>query len=363
VVPSRTEGFCNVLVEAMTMGVPTVATAAGAIPEIAAGCVPLVPPRDPVALADALVDLHGRRFEDGHMEAARRRAADFGLDAAVAAQSQVYAMALGAAGAPTVIYIGGYGRSGSTLLELALSNHPDVVGLGEVSYFARESAVGGTCACGLVLACCPFWRQAVASTRLAPEQIPAHGTAATSLLRAAATVAGATHVVDSSKTTRHAVRRPRALARSLPVHFVHLVRSPTAVQRSAAGGTNQQRERGHVAGSSVARRWRATLGWVVANRVAGRIGRRAASQFVTYESFLADPDGTVLAILTRAGVFEPERALPVTGEPLRVGHGVGGNRLRRAGADVIIDTDRRVPEETFGLLHRLAGLPSPTETP
>ena len=59
VLPSLNEGLGLVLVEAMAMGVPCVATAVGGVPEVVADDVTgiLVPPRDPRALADAVVRL------------------------------------------------------------------------------------------------------------------------------------------------------------------------------------------------------------------------------------------------------------------------------------------------------------------
>lgn len=55
VLPSHTEGFPFVVLEAMTLGKAIVATRVGAIPEMLAdGCGVLVDPKDPVGLADAL---------------------------------------------------------------------------------------------------------------------------------------------------------------------------------------------------------------------------------------------------------------------------------------------------------------------
>jgi len=69
VLPSLNEGLGLVLVEAMAMGVPCVATDVGGVPEVVVERTGvLVPPRDPRALADAvvsLVDDPGRAREMG----------------------------------------------------------------------------------------------------------------------------------------------------------------------------------------------------------------------------------------------------------------------------------------------------------
>src|SRR6202034_1220252 len=52
--PSLYEGFGLPPLEAMSLGVPVVATTAGAIPEVVGAAATLVPPRDVKALAEAL---------------------------------------------------------------------------------------------------------------------------------------------------------------------------------------------------------------------------------------------------------------------------------------------------------------------
>jgi glycosyltransferase involved in cell wall biosynthesis len=54
VFPSRYEGFGLPVLESMACGTPVVASTAGPIPEVAGGAAVLIPPRDPVALAEGI---------------------------------------------------------------------------------------------------------------------------------------------------------------------------------------------------------------------------------------------------------------------------------------------------------------------
>jgi hypothetical protein len=66
-----------------------------------------------------------------------------------------------------VVYIAGAGHSGSTLLTLLLSNHPSMVGLGEIHQVLRESHKSGMeypktkaarCSCGNSIDTCSLWK-------------------------------------------------------------------------------------------------------------------------------------------------------------------------------------------------------------
>jgi glycosyltransferase involved in cell wall biosynthesis len=83
VLPSRYEGLSNILLEVLAIGRPVVATdCPGAVREVQ-GCdeeMIVVPPEDPVALAEAIVSVCRRsRREHEHLEPARLRLRKFNL--------------------------------------------------------------------------------------------------------------------------------------------------------------------------------------------------------------------------------------------------------------------------------------------
>jgi hypothetical protein len=69
----------------------------------------------------------------------------------------------------TLVYITGSGRSGSTLLDMLLSTHPDIAALGEVHRFSmslgRKSAPH-RCTCGDVIDECEFWSAVIEKLKL-----------------------------------------------------------------------------------------------------------------------------------------------------------------------------------------------------
>lgn len=71
VLPSHTEGFPNVVLEAMATGTPVIASAVGAVPQILqGGAGVVVPPKDPAVLRDAM--LHFITDVDARDRVARR---------------------------------------------------------------------------------------------------------------------------------------------------------------------------------------------------------------------------------------------------------------------------------------------------
>src|SRR3989442_15817386 len=56
-----------------------------------------------------------------------------------------------------VLYIGGCGRSGSTLLDRMLGQVPGVFPLGELPHLWRGLLHNAECGCGAPIRNCPFW--------------------------------------------------------------------------------------------------------------------------------------------------------------------------------------------------------------
>jgi sugar transferase (PEP-CTERM/EpsH1 system associated) len=94
VLPSRSEGISNTLLEAMASGLPVVATRVGGNPEIVeeGRSGKLVPARDPDAMAAALLDyIDNPGLAAAHGHAARKRVvSDFNIGTMVRAYSQLY---------------------------------------------------------------------------------------------------------------------------------------------------------------------------------------------------------------------------------------------------------------------------------
>src|SRR5215468_9937032 len=63
-----------------------------------------------------------------------------------------------------LVYIGGYGHSGSTLLEYLLAASPMVIACGEVASVLRERGRKGKCTCGRKVKLCPVWGPFLTST-------------------------------------------------------------------------------------------------------------------------------------------------------------------------------------------------------
>ncbi|MFI6296064.1 hypothetical protein ACIBEJ_31025 [Nonomuraea sp. NPDC050790] len=252
--------------------------------------------------------------------------------------------------APRVIFLGGLGRSGTTLLERLLGESPGVAALGEVVHlWARGVLAGEPCGCGEGFAACAFWRAVgerafggwspalaemvlglrgrVDRTRRVPRMghrdLDAYVSAYRRVYQAAAEVAGARLVIDSSK---HASLAWCLAVGGIDVHVVHVVRDPRAVAHSWRRGVERPED------GRPMTRWgpvRTSLHWTAQNLALELLARRGVPVTrVRYEDLMGDPRATLGGLAVRLGL---EAGLPyLEGSLARLSpaHTASGNPMR-----------------------------------
>ncbi|WP_226900067.1 sulfotransferase [Nonomuraea phyllanthi] len=213
-----------------------------------------------------------------------------------------------------VIFLGGLGRSGTTLLERLLGELPGVVALGEVVHLWERGVLAEElCGCGTPFPACPFWRQVGERafggwtqalvgrvltlrrrvdrtrriTRIAHPDLAEYVQAYRLLYEAT----GAPVVIDSSK---HASLACCLVAGGVDVRVVHVVRDPRAVAHSWARTVRRPED------GRPMTRWgpaRTALHWTAQNTALELLrGRGARVTRIRYEDLLADPGRTLRAL-------------------------------------------------------------------
>ena len=269
-----------------------------------------------------------------------------------------------------IAYLGGMGRSGSTLLSRALDQVPGFVAVGELSNLWHQSLLKNTlCGCGQPFSECPFWqavgreafggwdrvdaeevsalRRRVERVRylpllLAPRASPAfrrdverYREVTLALYGAIRTVSGCDVVVDNSKLPSRA-----ALLRALPqldFRVVHLVRSSYGVCYSWAKQTVRPDSQQAMMRFSVAK---SAYRWTAFNSAFEMLARRGLPTLsLRYEDFVGDPGGQLRRILDFLDQPRTDEQLAfVEGATLDLApdHSVWGNPMRmRVGRETV----------------------------
>ena len=198
-----------------------------------------------------------------------------------------------------LIYIGGYGRSGSTLLEYLMTASPAVIACGETVGTFRKQRPGRKCSCGRPGSECPIWGPLEAS----PKRL--HGRSHVDLDLALLERVSAKHeiMVDSSKTAWGEAIAPFRLRRKLGRDFllVHLVRDPRAVSWSSVKSVVAQAKRRGERVNAPLRCVVSALGWVTANLACELFGRLYPDQYVRlrYEDLARSPVEVLTGLFAR----------------------------------------------------------------
>lgn len=267
---------------------------------------------------------------------------------------------------PSVLYVAGYGRSGSTLLERILSSHPGIEGLGEIEYLTRTADPhGATCGCGEPLPSCPLWGPVLAAleeefdfaaVRRTQNAADAWRPGAGLRTRSASGHAEnlpplyrlflshlfealerqvspeVDYLIDSSKTARENFLRPFSLqAAGARVKMIHLVRDGRGCMWSYMSRGSNRRIENDLDPQVPAAALRAGLSWNLANRAAELFARRHPGRYlrVRYEDLVTEPEKTLERLEDLLGLdLSEQRRRLAQAETFPSVHQVAGNRLR-----------------------------------
>jgi len=192
-----------------------------------------------------------------------------------------------------LVYIGGYGRSGSTLLEYLLTTHPEVVGCGEVERHLRRFAKHKVCTCGRPAKKCPVW----GAFRHKTGGLKGWDHEQLTLALLDRVAKNYAVMVDSSKTAWTTLLTPFGLRRALGKNFVlvHLIRDPRGVAWSMM---RWKPKRGRRYLTQGAKGLRAGVGWLAANLACEAFGRRYPENYLRlrYEDLSRDPHRVISEI-------------------------------------------------------------------
>jgi Sulfotransferase family len=281
-----------------------------------------------------------------------------------------------------VLYLLGKGRSGSTLLAMALGELDGFFAVGELRFFWRRGLIEERhCACGQPVPQCEVWgevasrvadidphqaaadAEAVFRWRASPRLLAGPtrswaplqrwASATTRLVAAVAEATGASVVVDSSKwPTDPGMLGHVADIRSFPVL---LVRDPRAVAWSWQR-TKAHHDLDHPRDMDRYPATHSALSWTARTLVAGLAVRRSGRPHtvVRYEDFTVDPKAT----LNRVAAFVGRTAdvgAAIDGRTLHLtaSHTVAGNPTRFADGEITIRPDEEWAERLPGRDRRL----------
>jgi hypothetical protein len=270
-----------------------------------------------------------------------------------------------------VLYVGGFGRSGSTLVERILGQIPGFCSAGEVVFIWQRGLVENQlCGCGAAFSECDFWTRvgksafggwdqvdgaemvalqheidrnryipAMVVPRLRPgaaDALARYTDILSRLYRGIREVSGDRVVIDASKhaSTAYLLRR----VPDLDLRVVHLVRDARGV---AYSWTKEVRKPEVADGyMPVYRPSSSGLQYLAYNLLFDAFGVIDEAMVLRYEAALADPRGTVERILAHAGEHRSDedlgflhdtpgaRGVPEYWVELGVDHTVAGNPMR-----------------------------------
>ena len=273
-----------------------------------------------------------------------------------------------------VLYIAGFGRSGSTILDNLLGGVDGFFSAGELCYmWDHDLRENGLCGCGHPLMGCEVWGEVLADddvaaidagemariegggvrTRHLPLALLPRGRKMLDLrlkryagnldavYRAIQRTTGARVIVDSSKNPMYG--RVLGTVPSIDLYVVHLVRDPRAAAYSWLR-KKMQPDRGEFGYMDQHAPAKSSVLWTLWNGASGVFWGRTPGRYLRlrYEDFVADPREALTRILEMVG--EGGADLPfVSGRAVELGvsHTVAGNpnRFKTGGIELRLDDE------------------------
>lgn len=277
-----------------------------------------------------------------------------------------------------VLYVGGEGRSGSTLLSSMLGALPGMFSVGELRGIWQAINTNELCGCGAPFSECEFWTavgdgafggwdkvdvpamQILDATYARHRALPRvlipglekdrghnlsqYRVALASLYAAVKEVSGCYVIVDSTKDPSYAFLLRGV--RGIDLRVVHLVRDSRGVAYSWSKADVERPE--YANHPSLSRTfmdkrpaWKAAILWSAKNLLLQGLGRSSVPLMVErYESLVANPNHDLSRIMALVEDFAPRiDAVPEGTFDALPHHTLGGNRVRFARGNVSLRVD------------------------
>jgi hypothetical protein len=280
----------------------------------------------------------------------------------------------------SVLFIGGAGRSGSTLLERMLDQVPGVTSVGELTDIWDSGLVRDErCGCGRPFSTCEFWNRvgevafggwdridaqgllamhdSIARNRHVPLLLTGplprsarttadrYASAVSRIYDGVAAASGASLIVDASKWPSHALILRRIPG--LDLRLAHLVRDPRGVAQSWTRHIERPQAIASGEGAEM-RRYRpavAALHWTTINLALDIVASLGVPRRVIhYDDLIASPRDSLRGLLRHAGRDPEEVSLDFIEDGvvlLTPGHGIAGNPLRFKHGELRLRPDDR----------------------
>ena len=274
-----------------------------------------------------------------------------------------------------IAFIGGWGRSGSTLLARILGEVPDFVAVGEVrDVFLRGIIENRVCGCGNRFSECEFWQavgddayggwdklsvERLKELRLAtdkPWHVPAllrpglrsktddaveeYGDIFRALYHSISGVSGSSYIVDASKIASYGAILHRT--EGLNPYFIHLVRDPRGTLNSWMKQVHMTDDLDRVRYmpryntlSGIAR----YLGY---NTEMHAVGRKSKHMLMRYEDLVAHPEDNIRLALDFLGAEKDiDLSNFIDNDKVNLGmnHTIAGNPMRHSSGWIELNPD------------------------